>query len=309
MKHLFIINPSAGKGRPLRLIPEIERFFKNQGLEYCIETTGYPGQATEIASRYDGDEYRIYSVGGDGTLNEIINGMIGRNSSLAVIPAGSGNDFFRSISGNLPLTDLFFQTVYGREELIDLGLVNGRYFINIASLGFDAEVAYNTQNIKKGLLIPSNLCYLAGVLNTLFRYRNNRMRVTVDGRTLENRFLLIAVANGRYYGGGLMPAPGAEVDDGLLDVCIITARNLFQIIGTFSKYIKGGHCQLPGVHYLKGKSVKVLCDRDVALNIDGEVMKAREAVFQIIPGGIKLVVPRPEVLKGRAQAATTREGC
>jgi YegS/Rv2252/BmrU family lipid kinase len=308
LKHLFIINPSAGKGRPLKFIPEIKRFFNLKTDEYFIEITNYPGHATEIVRQYvTQDKFRVYSVGGDGTLNEIINGMMGSGSSLAIIPTGSGNDFIKSLDYDLLEEKLLFQTVYGREVPIDLAVVNRRYFANIASFGFDAEVVDHTQKIKRNFLIPSGLCYYAGIIATLFQYRNLHLKVSIDGRKMDTKFLLIAVANGKYYGGGILPAPEAKIDDGLFDICLITGKNFFEIIWTLPKYVKGQHRGVPGVHFYKAREVKIICDQEVALNIDGEVVKVNEAVFRIIPHGINLVIPCSESLLSQEQVAVSGE--
>jgi diacylglycerol kinase (ATP) len=310
LKHLFIINPTAGKGKPLRLIPEIKRFFIQHAQEYNIEITKYPGHATEIACQYASkDKTRVYSVGGDGTFYEIVNGIIKsgnvNNCNLAIIPSGSGNDFFKSIPVDVPTKDLLYHTVYGETEPIDLAVVNGRYFANIASFGFDAEVVYNVQKIKKIPLIPAHLCYYAGIITTMCRYNNLHMKVSIDNQTIDAKFLLLAIANGKYYGGGILPAPEAVLDDGLFDVCLIHEKNFFEIVTTLPKYIKGQHRGLPGVGFYKAKEVKVTCDKEVALNIDGEIIKTQEAVFQIIPGGINLVVPQLGRFFGLEQVAAS----
>ena len=309
MKHLFIVNPSAGKGKPLRLIPVIKQFFAANasllGNDFVIEITQYPGEATEIVRRYvAGAKLRVYSVGGDGTLNEVVNGLIGSDSSLAIIPTGSGNDFVRSLPYDLPIHDLLFCTANGEAEPVDLAVVNGRYFINIASVGFDAEVVYQAQKMKNALM-PSHLCYFAGIVRTLCRYNNLRLKVSLDGQVREAKFLLMAIANGKYYGGGILPTPDARIDDGLLDVCLITEKNFLQIVTTLPKYIKGRHREIPGVDFYKVREVKVYSEREFPLNIDGEIVMAREAAFRIIPQGIKLVIPRTAGFISRLQAAAT----
>lgn len=308
MKHLFIINPIAGKGKPLKMIPEIKRFFANRGHEYYIEITQYPGHATEITRQYTSEEkIRVYSVGGDGTFNEIVNGLVGSNSSLAVIPSGSGNDFIKSVQYDLPAKDLLFHTVYGGTAPIDLAVVNERYFANIASFGFDAEVVYNAQKFKKNSLIPSHLCYFASIIKTMCRFDNLHMKISLNNQVIDGKFLLIAVANGKYYGGGILPAPEAEIDDGLFDICLIGEKNFFDILTTLPKYVKGQHRTEPGVDFYKAREVRVVCDQEVPLNIDGEIVKVKEAVFRIIPGGINLVVPRLGHFVGEEQVAASHQ--
>jgi len=293
MEHLFIINPVAGKGKALTFINDIKNLFVNSGNKYTIKITERPGHATEIAREYTKKgSLRVYSVGGDGTLNEVINGMVGSNSSLAIIPAGSGNDFIKSIVGNnFDPKDILIRTVNGKVRLADLAKVNEKYFINISSVGFDAEVVYNTNKIKKLPGISGKLAYILGVIITLFKYNNNYLKVNIDGHCIETKSLLTAIANGRYYGGGMLPTPNAVIDDGQFDICLISEVNRFKIFRFFPRFIKGLHGNLKEVSFYKGKKVTIECDRDLAINIDGEVNKVRKASFEIIPKGISIVVP------------------
>ncbi len=290
MKHLFIINPQAGKGKPLKLVPLIKEYFAGRDEQYQIEFTEYPGHAAALTRQHvQSDRYRVYAVGGDGTLNEVLNGIVGSDSSLAVIPAGTGNDFVKTLGRKMELQELLHLTIKGKEKPLDLAVINNRYFINISSVGFDAEVVEKTLRFKKGLL--AGVSYLAGVLLTLLRYKNHPLNITVDGESISTRFLLIAVANGRYYGGGFLPTPGALLDDGLLDICMIGKKNIFEIMGTIAKYMKGTHHTVKRVSFLKGKEINISCEKEIAVNIDGEVERLRELNFKIIPAGIKMVVP------------------
>mgnify|MGYP001426147672 FL=1 len=174
MKHLFIVNPAAGKGKTLNCITQIENFFKKSKASYCIEVTEKPGHSTNIVKKHlQGGKTRVYSVGGDGTLNEILNGMIGSVGSLGIIPKGSGNDFIKSIDISYKSGDIMERTIKGREVPVDIGRVNGRYFINIASVGFDAEVAHNAVKFKKLPLIPGSLAYILSTIITAIRKKNN----------------------------------------------------------------------------------------------------------------------------------------
>lgn len=316
MKHLFVINPVAGKGKPLQLIPEIKKYFTECIEEYHIEVSQYPGHGRDIVCRYAenahvGNELRIYSVGGDGTVNEIVNGIVqsGRSAycSLAIIPSGSGNDFFKSIPHCISIEDLLSTSVNGKTESIDLAMVNGRYFANIASFGFDAEVVYHAEKIKKYSWMPAHLSYFASIVTTLFGYRNLHMNVLIDNQSIDDRFLLMAVANGKYYGGGILPAPEALIDDGVLDICLIHKKNFFEIATTLPKYVKGQHRNVAGVEFFKAREVKVTCDREVPLNIDGEIIRSREAFFTVISGGINLVVPCSDCDISQEQAAASND--
>lgn len=292
MKHFFIVNPVAGKGKPLRYIPEIESIFRNRKDEHVVRLTEKPGHATTIAREYaHTDDSRIYSVGGDGTLNEIVNGIACGKSSLAVIPGGSGNDFIKSISNNWNTADILKRTIEGREKPVDLANVNGRYFINIASVGLDGDVAHYTNKHKRLTGLKGVPAYLLGVAEALFKYKNNLLRIKIDEKYLEMKSLLVAVANGKFYGGGMMPTPEALVDDSRFDICLVGEKGRFSILKFLPKFIKGRHGGIEGVYFFRGKKVEIQCDSEISLNIDGEVRMVKQALFDIIPGGINVVIP------------------
>jgi YegS/Rv2252/BmrU family lipid kinase len=292
MKHLFIVNPVAGKGGALRRIPEIKKYFGINDQEYEIRVTEYPGHATEIAREYCmAQTLRIYSVGGDGTLNETLNGMAGSKSSLGTIPSGSGNDFIRSIIGESIPENIIKYTVEGSEMLIDYARINDKYFINIASLGFDAEVAYQTCRFKKLPLISGSMAYVLGILATIAICKNHYMELRTDTEEYSGKALLVAAGIGRYYGGGILALPDAEIDDGLLDVCYVEAKSRFNILRLFPKYMKGLHRKIKGVHVTRSKKVEIFLNEPVPLNRDGEIIVADKAVFEIFPKGISFIVP------------------
>ena len=183
--------------------------------------------------------YGIYSVGGDGTLNEVLNGLVGSGSSLAVIPSGSGNDFIKSIVGRTIPDDIIPATIKGAEQLIDCAKVNEKYFVNIASVGFDARVAYQTNYFKKLPLISGKTAYILGILNTIIIRSNEYMELKLDDRVISGKTLLIAAGIGKYYGGGIKALPDAVIDDGMFDVCHVEAVPRLRILRLFPQYIRG----------------------------------------------------------------------
>jgi YegS/Rv2252/BmrU family lipid kinase len=295
MNHLFIINPAAGKGKNLKLIPMIEKIFKDKEDQCLIEVTKGIGHATEIAkSHSEKGDYRIYSVGGDGTLNEVLNGMVNSSSSLAVIPSGSGNDFIKSIynfSKQDKIEDILHKMIKGEEKYIDLCEFNDRYFINIASVGFDAEVAYNSIRLKKLPFIGGKLAYILGIILTVFNYKSYKLSISIDGKIISLDALLVAIANGRYYGGGINVAPKAEINDGLFNICAIEKVGRFKILTLFPKVIKGTHAEIKEVSFYSGSKVRIESDEEIAFNIDGEITKGKEAEFKMIKNGIKIIYP------------------
>jgi len=292
MKHIFIINPAAGKGKSLELIPFIEECFKDKAEELAIRVTEYPGHATEIAKEYSSfEKCRLYSVGGDGTVNEIVNRMAETESSIGVIPTGSGNDFIRSFQAEFDIKDMIVSTINGEERSIDFARVNDKYFINISSIGFDADVGLNVDKFKKMPGITGSMAYLFSIIYTIFKKRICNIKIDIDGKKMDLKVLLAAVANGKYYGGGFMPTPDAKLDDGLLDICLVTEMSRIQILSLFPKYMKGLHTHLKQVSIFTGKKIKIESKDTISLNVDGEIVSARTINFEILENAIKVIFP------------------
>ncbi len=300
MKHIFIINPAAGKGKSLELIPYIQECFKDkENDEFIIEMTKHPGHAEAIAKMYSvAEECRIYSVGGDGTVNEIVNGLAGTPASLGIIPTGSGNDFIRSLNIAPDILNdiktLISQTINGTVKTIDFAKVNEKYFINISSIGFDANVVFNADKFKKKPGITGSMAYLLSIIYTVFKHKISKIRVDIDGKKLNIDALLVAVANGKYYGGGMMPAPDAVLDDGLMDICMVSEVSRIKILNLFPKYMKGKHSVINEVSFYKGKRLLIDSDEDLCVNIDGEIISASSVKFEIVEAGIKIIIPQSQ---------------
>lgn len=290
MRHLFIINPRAGKGKTSGLIPYIERVCKEKSLNYIIEVTKSPGDATDIARKYCSAEVlRVYSVGGDGTLNEIVNGVAGSGSTLAVIPSGSGNDFIKNFSHSHSLEEVLKKSIEGDSVPVDLGRFNNKYFINISSVGLDAEIVYKSLKLKKLPFIPSKFAYLLSIFITVFGYKSKKLRIILDDREINTETLLTAIANGKFYGGGMKVAPMAELSDGRFDICHIKKVSPFKVIRLFPKLIKGVHGEIKEVSFYKSKKVRIICDEEIAVNIDGELLQMKEIAFDMVPKAIEVV--------------------
>lgn len=292
MKHLFIINPEAGKGKAITYMESIKNIFKNIDDEYHIEVTEHPGHATEIVKEYTSKEnYRVYAIGGDGTLNEVLNGLIGSDSSLAVIPAGSGNDFVKNII-SAGEEEILLKTINGEEKYMDLGKVNQRYFINISSVGFDSEVVYNARDMKKIKFISGSTAYIIGILKALFTFKPIHAEVIIDDMKFNRDILLAAVANGSCYGGGIKIAPEASIFDGIFEICLIDKVPKLKIFFLFPQVIKGKHKNIKEVKFYKAKKISINSSKEFVINIDGELIKDKHIDFEIIHHGIKVVMPR-----------------
>lgn len=292
MKHLFIINSKAGKGKAIKLIPDIKNAFKDSSEEFIIEVTEKVGHATELVRNYvNRENYRVYAVGGDGTLNEVLNGMVSTESCLGVIPSGSGNDFIKSIYKEKLPENIIKDTINGKTKMIDLAKVDDRYFINISSVGIDAEVVDNAKIFKKYPFISGKIAYILSAIITILMYKYKSIQLIIDDRELTLKNTLIAFANGKYYGGGMKVAPSADIQDGFFDICVINKLSRVKMLTLFPRLIKGTHSQIKEVSFYKGKKVAINSKEEITVNIDGEIMKRKNVIFEIIPRRINFIVP------------------
>lgn len=292
MKYLFIINPTAGKGRGLKYISIVEEYFKDKPEEYIIKLTEYKDHAKEIANYYSSkNDYHIFAVGGDGTVNEVLNGMVGSNSTLSIIPCGTGNDFVKTLYSNSNLNNSIENHIYGNSSYIDIGKVNDRYYLNIASVGFDAEVVFNARKFKNLKVIPSGFAYLAGVIYTAFKFNSLELNIQIDDLNMKQNTFLLAVSNGKCYGGGIIITPEANITDGKFDICNVRKVGVLKILLSIGKALKGNLKVIKEVSYRKGKTILVSSKKDFSLNVDGELLRTNYAKFQVISEGIKVMLP------------------
>lgn len=292
MEYLFIINPTAGKGRGLKYISIVEEYFKDKPEKYIIKLTEYKDHAKEIAKYYSCQkDYHIFAVGGDGTVNEVLNGMIGSNSTLSIIPCGTGNDFVKTLYSNSSLNNSIENHIYGNSSYIDIGKVNDRYYLNISSVGFDAEVVFNARKFKYTKMIPSSFAYLAGVIYTAFKFDSLELNIQIDDLNIKQNTFLLAVSNGKCYGGGIIITPEANITDGKFDICNIRKVGILTILLSIGKALKGNLKVIKEVSYHKGKTIIVSSEKDFSLNVDGELLRTNYAKFQVISEGIKVMLP------------------
>ena len=294
MEHLFIVNPAAGKGHAIAMAEHIRRRFENTLLSWRIVETREPGHATLLAREAAAAQpgVNIYSVGGDGTVNEIVNGLAGTDVPLGILPCGSGNDTLRTLTDiQDPL--LLLEGILDAPALrTDLGRLNDRWFLNIASVGFDAEVVDRTRKYKKIPLVPGSLAYILGVLTALVQRNLHEVTLSLDGgEPVTASLLLAAFANGRFYGGGMQPVPFASMTDGLLDCCRVSPLSRIRILGFFPLFIKGEHTHLKEVTLTPFHKLHLECATVLPVNIDGELTSARIVDVSVHPGHLLLKQP------------------
>jgi len=296
MKHIFIINPAAGKTNQAKVLSnQIESIFKNQN--YCIELTNKKNHATEIVMQYasTGESIRFYACGGDGTLNEVVNGIyMYPNATLAIIPIGTGNDFIKYFS-QYTIDDFLNLNNYHTTIDIpcDLLVCNNRVCLNIASVGFDANVVQKVERFKRIPLVDGKLAYLLAVFNCFFTSMKFNHHLEIDGKLLPAKdYIFIVAANATHYGGGFYPTPSATIDDGKIDLLTINALSRLRVISLINKYKAGKHLAYDFVTYTQCKKIKILSSKEVMLNMDGEVRAETNPEISLLNNAIKIALPK-----------------
>ena len=296
-----IVNPVAGAGRTARLWPQIMSLFKGQGLRFEHDITEAPGHAIELAKSAAEKGYEmVVSVGGDGTINEIVNGLyeagnIG-DALLGIISTGTGSDYIRTVGIPRRYEEACRCFLQPRKLTVDLGIVeyanNGyekkRLFVNFAGMGFDAEIVRRTTQQFKAL--GSMLSYLMGLLATLVFYRNRDISLKVDGEEVERRVCTVVMNNGRYGGGGMFTAPDADLSDGLLDVLIIGDISKPDLLLSLPRIYKGTHLTHPKVTMRKAREIEIRATKPMQLQADGELLGEVPARFRILPLALNVII-------------------
>lgn len=297
MKHLFIINPAAGKyDHTVEYATTAERICKKHGLEYEIALSTAPGDCARLAraAAETGEEVRLYACGGDGTLNEVVSGAAGyENVAVTHFPGGSGNDFIKIFSEQQPFHHLE-RLLDCEEARFDLIRCNDRYALNIMSIGVDARVAAEMVKFKRLPLVSGSGAYLLSLGVNLVKGLSQHLVVQLDGGTpIDEQLTLVCVCNGRWYGGGFNPVPEAEPDDGLLDVLVIRKISLVRASSLLRTYQQGGYRSIPEyiTHY-RCRTVTIGCDRPSVVNVDGEAMLADTAQIELMPQAVRFFYPR-----------------
>ena len=250
MRHLFIINPKAGKrDRTSQVLEMAEGLRRRHGLDCACLLTDRPGGATEMARKLaeTGEDLRIYACGGDGTIHEVANGLAGfSNAAMTCIPMGTGNDFLKNFGEDMARFQDAENLWDGPRFPLDLIDCNGRYCLTIACSGIDARVAESVHQYSGTPLLNGRASYLVSVAsNFLFRDIGQRWTVTLDGEAVTGDFALVSTCNGRYYGGGSMPVPEARMDDGVLHTVLVKKVGRLAFARLFQPYSSGRYRALP----------------------------------------------------------------
>ncbi len=299
---VLIANLQAGRGKVAAALPGVERVLREAGLDYRIVRTTHPGHATEAAraALRDGERFLV-AVGGDGTVHEVVNGMIeaGRpvapDAVLGVVAAGSGCDFVKSFGRPGDAVASAGHLAGDRVQAIDVGTVTcagqdqPRYFVNIAEAGLGGAVVARTAGLTRAGRLLGGAKYAAGFWLTLPRFRPAPVRLDADGHAYAWRAFNVVVANCRFYGGGMQISPNSDPGDGLLDVLVMTGPKSDSFT-TLPKVYRGAHLPHRHIAELRAGQLRVAADPPFPVEADGEILGSTPASFGIIPGVIRLKV-------------------
>ena len=309
MKHLFIVNPAAGKcDRTVQLKNLVETILGSRGLEYEIEISKGPGDCEALARQAasTGEDLRIYACGGDGTLNEVINGAAGYdNVAVTHYPSGSGNDFVKMFDEPGAFRDLE-RLLECQEAHMDLIRCRSgsvvRYAGNVCSMGLDARIGTQIEKYRRLPLITGKGAYVLSTVNNLLQGIHRPYQVELNGQRFRGEQTLVCVCNGRWYGGSFNPCPDAEPDDGLLDVLLIKGVSLLKVAMVIGNYQKGQYARYPEIiRHFRTEKLKITCDEENVVNLDGEAIFSREIEVSVAPRQLRFFYPEGlrYQLKGR----------
>jgi len=298
IKTVFLVNPAAENGAAGRRWPELAHEAASLGLQGDTRFSERPGHLTELAREAAPNADLLVAVGGDGTVNEVVNGIAGLDVELALIPRGTGGDFVRTFGIPRKLDRAVEVALRGRTRAIDLGRGRYRswagedeesYFANIASAGMSGAIAKRTNETSKAL--GGKVSYAWATVAVFSRWRSDEVRVRVDGTEQAGRMHDVIVANGRYLGGGMKMVPEAEPDDGLLDVLLIGDLTKRDLLLTMPKTYRGKHLPHPKATLLRGTTVEIDAPEPLPVELDGEQPGTTPVRFEIVPRALRLRVP------------------
>ena len=298
MRHVFILNPAAGKNdSTCKLAAEIQHICKQRGLNYEIRCTQMAGHATELVKEElesTPDEIcRIYACGGDGTLNEVVAGAaLYPNAEVACFPCGTGNDFVKNFDG-LPHFQSFEDLIDGEATDIDLMEIGGRHAINICTTGLDARVADWASKNKRKCVFSGSFPYKVSVLVNIFGKIPRTYKIIADGVDLSGEYTIMVIASGRHYGGSYHAVPDAQPDDGWLHLLFVKKVSRPVIASLIGKYEAGKYKEL-GDYVLRtrAKSVTFIGETEEPINLDGEIIPMRDFTVRLAERKLRFVVPK-----------------
>jgi YegS/Rv2252/BmrU family lipid kinase len=289
----IIVNPYAGRWKALKSIPAIESALRQEGIPYELVQTEGPEQGTELARQAALDGHSpVVAVGGDGTISEVMNGLVqaageGVAGPMGIIPRGSANDLPVQLEMPLDVGGACRRLREGRERVIDVGRVNDRYFDNDVGVGFEPQVTIEARKIE---WLRGTLIYIVAVFRALRSYAQPHMNVEWDGGRASGRMLLVSVGNGNVTGGAFRLTPEAVLDDGQLDFVFGTAMSRLQILRFLPLVFSGQHIHRPQVTHGRTTRLTITSEDPLPVGVDGEIISdAHHLEFEIIPRKLRVI--------------------
>ena len=297
----LIVNLVAGAGRTAKKWPQVMGLLQSAGLRFEHDLTEAPGHARELAKSAAKKGYElVVSVGGDGTINEVVNGLYDAGNisdvMLGIIGTGTGSDYIRTIGIPRAYQEACLSLKSPRKFAVDIGVVEycsgnqmvKRLFVNFAGLGFDAEIVKATTQKYKTL--NSTASYLTRLFTALLFYRNKQVTITLDGEPTEKKVCAVLVNNGKYGGGGMFAAPDADLTDGLLDVLIIGDLSKPDLLWSLPRVYRGTHLTHPKVTMKRAREIEIQSAEAMFLQADGELLGGLPARFYILPAALNIAI-------------------
>lgn len=291
MKHIFIVNMASGREKGQEVVDIINKTAISLNIDYIIQQTSTRKEATDIALQYqENDDVCLYAVGGDGTIFEVLNGLKDK-LMMAILPKGSGNDFYRCIGKVKDLKTMITEVINGHNLTIDIALCNGQKFINELSLGMDAKINYDAGKLIHQKAWNKHVAYIMAIIKNLIRLKAYYYEISFDDQKLCGEYYICAVFNGRYYGNGIPACLDADLKDGYLDLCLVPKAPIIKLIPFIIQYLKGKHLNNPHFKHYRITEVNIKAREKVIYQTDGETDYSDNLNITIKKGGLKLRVP------------------
>jgi YegS/Rv2252/BmrU family lipid kinase len=287
-KLALLVNPASAGGKALGLLPKIEAELKRLGAEYRVVRSDSGDHAKQLAHAMAETGEVAVAVGGDGLVGTLAGALDQQRGALAIIPSGRGNDFARVLGIPSDPADAARLAAEGSERLFDVGRVDGKTFVGIASFGFDSECNRVANETK---LIRGNLVYAYSALRVLASWKPARFKLTIDGDEHSYSGYSAAVANSKAFGGGMYLVPHAELDDGLLDVVMIADQSKWRYLRGLPKVFKGTHLDDPAVTVARGEVIEIDADRPFTVYADGDPLAELPARVTVERQTLRVIVP------------------
>ncbi len=285
----FIINPKANRGKTKKKIKVLEKLLAEKNVDYVFHFTTAKGAATELANQFSSeDNSTVIAVGGDGTINEVLNGINVEKAKFGIIPCGSGNDFVASAGIPLNPEKALELILNGEAKPTDFMLCGGIRGLNIIGTGIDVDILKRCRKYK---ILKGKLQYLVSLIVSLIKFKFYKFFIEKDGEKVEKEGLIVAVGNGKQFGGGIKMCPKAEIDDGKLDFVVAGKLKKRRIPGAFIKLMKGKILEQDFTDFELREHVKITFDKPVTVQIDGELYDDIDFDLSIVKNGVMLFRP------------------